>query len=76
MNNQRRKEIDKLISSIDALKNMAEGLLSEEEDYRDNIPENLQGSQRYDDADEACDHLDDAIACIEDAINALEEAKL
>lgn len=76
MNNQRRKEIDKLISSIDALKNVAEELLSEEEDYRDNIPENLQGSQRYEDADEACDHLDDAIACIEDAISALEEAKL
>ena len=38
-----------------------EDIKSDEQDYLDNIPENLQGSERYSIAEEAIDNLDSAI---------------
>lgn len=35
-------------------------VLFEEEDYRDNIPENMQGGYKYDMAEEACNNLEEA----------------
>lgn len=40
-------------------------IMETESDYRDCIPE--QFSQRYEDADRACELLAEAIACLEDA---------
>jgi antitoxin component of RelBE/YafQ-DinJ toxin-antitoxin module len=40
-------------------------IMSNEETYRDNIPEVF--AQRYEDADHACNQLSEAIACLEDA---------
>ncbi len=51
---------------------MREG--GEQEEYRDNMPENLQGSERYEKADEACDNLRGALDSLEEAINYIEEA--
>ena len=51
-----------------------EALKEEEEDYRDNIPENLQGSERYEQAEEACDNLDSAFDGLEEVISYIEEA--
>ena len=78
---------------IDDLQDLIDNLtdvLCEEEEYRDNIPENLQGSSRYEKADCACDSLDCAISGLEyidaednldyiertinEAINELEQA--
>ena len=42
---------------------------NDEECYRDNIPENLQSSCRYEAAEEACDNLENAV----DALNYIEE---
>jgi predicted RNase H-like HicB family nuclease len=42
-------------------------VLSEETDYMDNIPENLQYSSRYETAEEACDNLQEAVEYIEAA---------
>ena len=56
------------------LKEVLETLLSEEEEYRDNVPENLQGSERYEKADNACDSIQYAIDNIEDAVSNIEEA--
>jgi hypothetical protein len=42
-------------------------ILEAEEAYKDAIPENLQGSKRYDAAEKAVDSLNEAIAAIEDA---------
>lgn len=44
MNNIRRKEIDKIIEELYTLQSRVEDLMAEEEEYRDNIPENLQKS--------------------------------
>lgn len=46
--------------------------MDEEEEYRDNMPENLQGSDRYAKADETCDELYCAISNLEDVISSIE----
>ena len=55
---------------------MTEDIMSEEEDYRDNMPENLQGSMKYDAAEEAIDNMQDAIDSLEEAIDSLNEAQM
>ena len=72
MNNARRKEIARAIALIEEAKAKLEEATSivadaqsEEEEYRDNMPENLQGSDRYQQADSACDALSDASSELE-----------
>ena len=76
MNKMRRKESDKVISLIEEAKSMTENIMSEEEDYRDNMPENLQSSMKYDTAEEAIDNMQDAIDSLEEAIDSLNEAQM
>ena len=44
------------------------------EEYRDNIPENMQGSERYEQAESACDSLSEAVDSISAAIDSINEA--
>jgi len=44
---------------------LLEGVLENESQYRDSIPE--QFTQRHETADHACEQLGEAIACLEDA---------
>lgn len=74
MNKIRRKSLLEIIDKLEDLNITLEYLKQEEEQYRDNMPENLQGSERYQQSDEACDNMDDAITSLEDAINAIEAA--
>ena len=74
MNNPRRKELQKLITKLEKIQEAVEYIQADEEEYRDNIPENLQGSQRYELADAAVDNLDSAYNALEEAINYLTEA--
>ncbi len=73
MNKVRRKSIQDVASQLETLKSELEGLQGEEEEYRDNIPENLQGSARYEAADEACDTLGEAADGLGDIITSLDE---
>jgi len=73
MNNVRRKNIEKVIGMISDARSLLEELMSEEEEYRDNMPENLQGSERYEKADEACCSMEEAIGNMEDIESSLEE---
>ena len=45
-----------------------------QEEYRDNIPENMQESERYEKADEACDNLSSAVDSLEEVISSIEAA--
>ena len=74
MNNLRRKEIQGIIDRLEELQSDLETLKYEEEEYRDNIPENLQGSERYEKADEACDNLNSAFYSLEEAVSYMEES--
>lgn len=73
MNKARRKNIQDVVGQLEDLKSALEDVLHEEEEYRDNIPENLQGSERYEKADEACDTLSGAVDDLEDIITSLGE---
>lgn len=68
MNKQRRKNIQSILDQIEEPKGSLEEAQAEEEVYRDNIPENLQGSERYEKADEACDTLSGAVDSLDDII--------
>lgn len=74
MNKIRRKSLQSIIDRLEKLKVNLEDLQAEEEEYRDNIPENLQGSERYEKADEVCDNLFDAVDNLEEVINSIEAA--
>ena len=72
MNKARRKKIQKAIDiletgdSVDQALDILEEVLYAEEDAYDNIPENLQGSWRAMDSEEAIDALNDAIDLLTD----------
>lgn len=53
MNNPRRKKLNKLMEQIEDLKMALEEILEEEQEAFDNIPENLEGTERYEKAEEA-----------------------
>lgn len=75
MNNQRRKELDKIYEGFEEMKYKLESILEDEETYRDNIPENLQGSERYETADEACDALSSAVDSVDEIFELIEQAR-
>lgn len=75
MNKVRRKALDKVISKIEEAKEQLESLQAEEEEYRDNMPENLQGSERYEAADAAVDNMSSAVDALDEAISSVESAQ-
>ncbi|MFV0515795.1 MAG: hypothetical protein ACK5MV_00145 [Aminipila sp.] len=87
MNKVRRSKINAVIQEIETLKETMQGLRDiieeikeEEEDCLENIPENLQGTDRYDSVETAAENLESAYdwfdeSDIDDLLTYLEEAK-
>lgn len=75
MNKARRKALDEVISKIEEAKELLENLQAEEEEYRDNMPENLQGSERYEAADAAVDNMSSAVDALDEALSSIESAQ-
>ena len=82
MNKQRRKTIYEINTRLEALQGEMESLLDdiqavidEETEYRDNIPENMQGGERYEVADSACDSLQSAYDALENAKDNLDDVR-
>ena len=74
MNKTRRAQIQRIIDEIGCLQQDIEELQDEEQDYMDNMPENLQQSDRYYTAEEAVSNLSSAVDSIADAVSYLESA--
>lgn len=81
MNKNRRMELmkwirqtDEWISQGEELKSKLEIICSDEQDYFDNMPENLQGSIRGADAEESIECMNEALECMDNAIEAASEA--
>ena len=72
MNKIRRKALADLVEHFEVLKEELESPMEKEEEYRDNMPENLQGSERYEKADAACDNLSDAVDSLEESISSIQ----
>lgn len=76
MNKDRRKRINQAVEMLDQARNILEECMDEEEEYRDNMPENLQGSEKYEVADSNVDCLESAVTGLEDVIdNAMNAAE-
>lgn len=74
MNKERRKQLGKAQSLLEEAQSIIEDCMNEEEDYRDNMPENLMNSEKYEIADDACNSMSSALDNIECAISDIEEA--
>lgn len=74
MNKIRRKNLQTIIDRLEGIKADLEEITYEEEEYRDNIPENLQSSEKYERADEACDNLNDAADTLNEVIDSITTA--
>ena len=74
MNNVRRKELQAIVNTLEEKRETLEVLKEEEEEYRDNMPENLHGSERYDISSEAISDLELALDSIDSAISYIEAA--
>lgn len=75
MNNKRRKELDELYEQVEDLKFKLDTIREDEETYKDNIPENLQGSERYETAEEAVEALDNAVDEFDEILQYIDTAR-
>lgn len=71
MNKQRREKIKELRTEIESCKNRLQTILDEEQDYFDNMPENLQGSMRGSDSEDAIDTMESCIDELDEIIKEL-----
>ena len=88
MNAPRRKKLQAIIEAIEELKSQLEDqqtdleeLKNEEMEYFENIPENLQSSERYERAETSSSALEEAydtlyylISSLEDVTSSIQEA--
>lgn len=72
MNKQRRKEIQIISNDLIPLMTSIEDLLVEEQDYFDNMPENLQSSEKAEISENAISYLEEALDNIRDCVDNLE----
>jgi len=79
MNNTRRKQIESLIDLVATLQadaqnitTVAEEIKMEEEDYRVNMPENLQNGDKAQQSDEAIQALEEAVQSLENLNNEID----
>lgn len=72
MNKQRRKEIQTISNDLIPLMTSIEDLLAEEQDYLDNISENLQSSEKAKIAENAISNLEEALDNIRECVDNLE----
>ena len=87
MNKNRRKEILSIIKKVEEIVSSAQSkletvkeeldcVLGDEQNYLDMIPENLQGSERYEIAEQAVENLDNAMSAFEELIDSMDTEEL
>ncbi len=73
MNRCRKERIKKICEELRRCLGELNDIHDEEEEYHDNIPDNLQGSERAETSEEAIESLDNAADSISEACDYLEE---
>ena len=74
MNNKRRKELRRAISMIETALDIVNSVKDEEEDAMYNYPENLQGTETYENMEVAVDTMEEVASAIEDAVDSMNNA--
>ena len=75
MNSSRRRQLNNILSKVDLLKEELQSILNDEEEYKDNMPENLQGSEKFEKTESACEAMQEALDQLEEVINNIETAQ-
>ena len=75
MNNERRKELDKAIAKLDDALALVEQVREDEQEARDNLPENMQDSERADLMDETIYELEEIEGELDSLRGRLDDAK-
>jgi hypothetical protein len=73
MNNQRRKRLRDIIKEILVIQGKLQDVFDEEQESLDNLPENLQGTDRYANMEEYCDKMSDGISLLDEVVEIIEE---
>ena len=74
MNKARRKELSRAVELLEEAQSIIESCRDEEQEYMDNMPENLQESEKHYAAEEAVDNMNDAYDKIGESIYSVESA--
>ena len=74
MNKVRRASLQKLFDRLTEIQEEIESIRDEEDESRENMPENLQNSERYEQSETASANMDEAIEYISSACDSLESA--
>lgn len=74
MNNQKREKLKLARSYLSKASDIVSGVLDDEQDCLDNMPDNLQYSDKYERMEAAINELEDGLNNIEAAEECLEEA--
>lgn len=74
MNNKRRKELRRAIEIIETALDIVNQVKDEEEDSMYNYPENLQGTETYENMEVAVDTMEEVTSAIEDGVDSLNNA--
>ena len=72
MNKLRRKTLQRIFDQLSDLREEIEAVKEEEDESRENMPENLQGSERYEQSETASSNMDEAMEYITSACDSLE----
>lgn len=76
MDNKRRAKLQEVIRKLDELESIVDAVCDKEQDCMDNIPENLQGTDRCEQMEAAVDNLTDALQSIAEARENIELAMI
>ena len=72
MNKLRRKAIQSIFDKLTELQEEIEAIKDAEDECRENMPENLHGSERYEQSETASSNMEEAIDYISSACDSLE----
>ena len=74
MNKERRSKLSKALAFLSNAEQIVDGVLEEEIGTIDNMPENLENSERYQKMESAIENLEEAIDNIGRASQCIEDA--
>lgn len=74
MNNARREKLRGAVAKLSDVHSIVYAVCDTEQDSMDNMPENLQGTERFERMEDAVDHLNEALEKLDEAKDHIQAA--
>lgn len=74
MNEERRSKLRDAVGFLDRASAIVDTVYDKEQDCLDNMPENLQNTERYEHMEDAVDHLNDALERLDEVKEHIQSA--